>query len=205
MIFASSSRLKAFNNSRMKTAIDEKHMPETLPFEMEEQAGRNPFMIAIAALAGAYFIWAALHPDEWRMIDGVNLLIHEAGHIFFMPFGEFLMIAGGSLLQVIIPLVFAGYFYYHGKAYSCALVLLWVGESLLNVSVYAGDSVLMQLPLLGGNDSIHDWNYMLDRLGLLDHTQGIARAIRLSGSLTIICATLWALASTRRQAPGADL
>lgn len=182
-------------------------MPEAFPSEADqltEGGGRDPLMLAIASLAGAYFLWAALYPAEWRLIDGVNLLIHEAGHILFMPFGEFLMIAGGSLLQVIMPLVFAGYFYFHGKAYSCALILLWVGESLLNVSVYAGDSVLMQLPLLGGNDSIHDWNYMLDRLGMLDHTQAIARVIRLSGSLTIMCATLWALASARRQAPGAD-
>jgi hypothetical protein len=166
---------------------------------------RDPLLIAIASLAGAYFLWAALYPHEWRMIDGVNLIIHEAGHIFLMPFGEFLMIAGGSLLQVIMPLVFAGYFYYHGKPFSCALVLLWTGESLLNVSVYAGDSVLMQLPLLGGNDSIHDWNYMLDRLGLLDRTPQIANAIRLSGSLMIVCATLWALASARRHSEIADL
>lgn len=170
-----------------------------------EGGNRDPLMIAIASMAGAYFLWAALHPDEWRLIDGVNLLIHEAGHIFFMPFGEFLMIAGGSLLQVILPLVFAGYFYYHRKPYSCALVLLWVGESLLNVSVYAGDSVLMQLPLLGGNDSLHDWNYMLDRLGLLDHTPTIARAIRLAGSVMIVCATLWAVASARRRSSSADI
>jgi hypothetical protein len=183
-------------------------MRETFRMETarpEDAGRRDPLMTVVASLAGAYFLWAALHPDEWRMIDGVNLVIHEAGHIFFMPFGEFLMIAGGSLLQVILPLVFAGYFYYHRKFYSCALVLLWVGESLLNVSVYAGDSVLMQLPLLGGNDSIHDWNYMLDRLGLLDHTQTIARAIRLSGSLTIVCATLWALICARRHSSSADL
>jgi hypothetical protein len=164
----------------------------------DEPIADGKFKTAVAILCGAYFLWAAVHPDSWRLIDGVNLVIHEAGHVVFRPFGEFLMIAGGSLFQVIVPLVFAGYFYFNRKHYSCALVLFWAGESLLNVSVYAGDSVLMQLPLLGGNDSLHDWNYMLDHLGLLHQTSGISRMIRALGTLTILFATVWAIYAARR-------
>ncbi|HEX8492588.1 MAG TPA: hypothetical protein VF658_07080 [Pyrinomonadaceae bacterium] len=158
----------------------------------------DPVRVIAALVAGAYFLWAALHPLEWRLIDNVNLVIHEAGHIFFMPFGQFLMIAGGSLLQLIIPAIFALYFYYHGKSYSCALVLLWVGESLLNVSVYAGDAVSMQLPLLGGKDSIHDWNYMLDELNWLSHTPEIAKALHAIALLLIVGATAWAIIAAFR-------
>ena len=135
---------------------------------------------------GSYFLWCAWDPYQWHLIDGANLLIHEAGHVIFMPFGEYLMIAGGSLLQVIMPAVFVFYFFYNGKVYSAALVMLWVGESLLNVSVYAGDSIKMQLPLLGGQDSVHDWNYLLDRAGLLAATPKIAMLIRLAGTLVIL-------------------
>lgn len=163
-----------------------------------ERAIPDRARLVVALVAGAYFLWAVLHPLDWRLIDGVNLVIHEAGHIFFMPFGEFLMIAGGSLFQLIVPAVFALYFYYHGKHYSCALVLLWVGESLINVSVYAGDSIEMQLPLLGGNDSIHDWNYLLDHMGWLSHTNGIAKALHLTAALIIIAATLWAIIAAAR-------
>ena len=163
-----------------------------------EHATLDPLRLIAALIAGAYFLWAVLHPLEWRLIDGVNLVIHEAGHIFFMPFGQFLMVAGGSLLQVIIPAIFALYFYHHGKSYSCALVLLWVGESLLNVSVYAGDAVVMQLPLLGGKDSIHDWNYMLDTLGWLSHTPEIAKALYAFAALLIVSATAWAVVATFR-------
>lgn len=154
--------------------------------------------IVLAILAGAYFLWAAAHPDQWRMIDGLNLVIHEAGHIVFKPFGDFLMIAGGSLFQVIVPLTFAGYFFFNKQSFSCAFVLFWVGESLLNVSVYAADAVFMQLPLLGGDNSIHDWNYMLDDLGLLRQTAGIALAIRALGTLTIIFAIVWAIYAARQ-------
>jgi hypothetical protein len=156
--------------------------------------------LGVAAAAAAYFLWAAAHPDSWRLVDGVNLVIHEAGHVVFGPFGEFLAIAGGSLFQVIVPAVFAVYFYLNHKPYSCALVLFWTGESLLNVSVYAADSVAMQLPLLGGDNSIHDWNYMLDRLGLLRQTAGIALFIRALGTLLIVFAALWAIRTALRPA-----
>lgn len=147
---------------------------------------KDPFKLACAVLAGAYFLWCAYDPSRWHFIDGVNLVIHEAGHIAFMLFGEFVTIAGGSLFQVIVPAAFAGYFIRQRQYYAAALVLLWVGESLLNVSVYAGDAVRLELPLLGGDDSMHDWNYMLDRTALLGSTARIAGFIRLCGTLVIV-------------------
>jgi hypothetical protein len=142
--------------------------------------------LIVAGIASAYFLWCAYDPTQWHLIDGVNLLIHEAGHIVFSPFGEFMMIAGGSLFQVIMPLLFVGYFAYQRKFYSAALVLFWVGESILNVSVYAADSLALQLPLLGGPDSMHDWNYLLSSLNLLQATARVAGTIRVLGTLTII-------------------
>ncbi|HKQ52105.1 MAG TPA: hypothetical protein VJT74_07040 [Pyrinomonadaceae bacterium] len=166
----------------------------------QEPLSADKVKLAVAVAATLYFLWAALHPDSWRLIDGVNLVIHEAGHVVFSPFGQFLAVAGGSLFQVIVPVVFAGYFYFSRKPYSCALVLFWAGESLLNVSVYAADSIAMQLPLLGGDNSIHDWNFMLDRLGLLHQTARIAFALRALGTLLIISAALWAILTALRPA-----
>jgi len=36
-----------------------------------------------------------------------NLVFHEAGHIILSPFGRFLGVLGGSLMQVLIPCVCA--------------------------------------------------------------------------------------------------
>jgi hypothetical protein len=146
---------------------------------------KNIPKLVVAVIASLYFLWCAYDPYQWHLIDGVNLVIHEAGHLFFSPFGEFMMIAGGSLFQVIMPALFVGYFLYHRKYYSAALVFFWVGESILNVSVYAGDSVALQLPLLGGQDSVHDWNYLLSSLNLLSATATIAGAIRFLGTIVI--------------------
>jgi hypothetical protein len=151
-----------------------------------------------ALVAGLYFLWCAWDVKRWHLIDGANLIIHEAGHLIFSPLGEFLMIAGGSLMQVIMPAAFVFYFYRNDKAYSAALVCLWVGESLLNVSVYAGDSIARQLPLLGGQDTIHDWNYLLTRMGMLSATPKIAALIRLAGTLVILAGIFWAIRESLR-------
>ena len=80
-------------------------MPATLEPERTE---RDPLKTVVALMAGAYFLWAAMHPADWRMIDGFNLVMHEAGHVLFMFFGEFMTILGGSLFQVLAPAAFAG-------------------------------------------------------------------------------------------------
>jgi hypothetical protein len=160
---------------------------------------RDPLKTVVALLAACYFLWAATHAADWRFVDNFNLVIHEAGHILFMPFGQFMTVAGGSLFQVIVPAAFATYFYFQKKYYSSALVLFWVGESLLNVSVYAGDAVSMELPLLGGDDSIHDWNWMLDHLSLLGRTREIAGAIKALGVFAILTASVWSFLSARKK------
>src|SRR3954471_9145050 len=148
--------------------------------------------LIFAALLGLYFIWIAYDPMQGSFLDMVDLPIHETGHLLFRPFGEFLMVAGGSLFQVIFPAAFVGYFIWHEKYYSAAIVLLWVGQSILNVFVYAADAVVMQLVLTSGSTgsegSFHDWNYLLTAIGLLASTKTVAGIIRFAGTLVIISA-----------------
>lgn len=153
---------------------------------------KNPFKLIVAGVASLYFLWSAWRL-EWHFIDGVNLLVHEAGHVVFRPFGEVMMIAGGSLFQVIVPLVFVAYFLWNRKYFSAALVLFWVGESILYVAIYAADSLALQLPLVGGEDAIHDWNYLLGHFGMLKQTAKIAGFIRFLGTLCIIAAAVWSI------------
>lgn len=149
--------------------------------------------LIFAAVLALYFLWIAFDPIQGSFLDNVDLPIHEFGHLLFRIFGEFMGIAGGSLFQVIFPIVFVGYFVWQRSYYSAAIVMFWVGQSLLNVWIYASDAVVMQLVLTSGftgtEGSFHDWNYMLDRLGLLDSTRTIAGAIRLAGTAVIIVAS----------------
>jgi hypothetical protein len=142
--------------------------------------------LIFAGLLTIYFLWVAYDPMQGSFLDMVDLPIHETGHLIFGIFGEFVGMAGGTLFQIILPAVFVGYFWWNEKHFSAAVVLFWVGQSIINVYIYAQDAVTMQLPLVGGG--IHDWNWMLTRLGLLDSTKLIAGMIRAVGSLTIIAA-----------------
>ena len=47
--------------------------------------------------------------------------------------------------------------------------LLWLGQNFVNISVYAADAQKRKLPLLGGNNVYHDWNYLLSEIGILKY------------------------------------
>ena len=151
--------------------------------------------LVLAILFTLYFVWIALDPMQGSFLDNVDLPIHEFGHLLFRPFGQFLMVAGGSLFQVIMPAIFVGYFIWQRSFYSAAIVLFWVGQSILNVWVYAADAVVMKLVLTSGftgsEGSFHDWNYLLTATGLLSSTKIVAGAIRLAGTLVIISAVVF--------------
>lgn len=150
--------------------------------------------LIFAVLLAIYFLWIAFDPMAGSFLDMVDLPIHETGHLIFRLFGEFMMIAGGSLFQIIVPAVFVGYFWWNEKYYSAAIVLFWVGQSIINVYIYAADAVVMQLMLTSGmtgsEGGFHDWNYMLTSLGLIGSTKIVAGLIRLAGTVTIICAAV---------------
>jgi hypothetical protein len=150
--------------------------------------------LIFAGLMSIYFLWIAFDPLQGSFLDLVDLPIHETGHLLFRPLGEFMSIAGGSLFQVILPAAFVGYFIWNGKYYAASIVLFWVGQSILNVYVYAADAVVMQIVLTSGftgsEGSFHDWNYLLTATGLIGSTKMMAGIIRAVGTVTIIAAAV---------------
>ena len=127
----------------------------------------------------------SLEPSGFLLgiLDGANLIFHEAGHILFLPFGEFLQYLGGSLTQVTIPAICAVYFFLHEQRSALAFTLFWTGESITNVAIYLADARRMELPLIGGD---HDWNYLLDRLNLLSQAENLGRLALTLGVILIL-------------------
>lgn len=146
------------------------------------------FLIAgVAIIFATYFFWN-IQDSKWHFLDGVDLIIHEAGHPIFSIFGEFIGIAGGTIMQLIVPLAFIVYFAFTKRFFSAAIVTFWLGQSILNVHVYAADAIKMELPLVGGN--IHDWNYLLSHTNLLQKTDLVAGIIRATGIIALSMATI---------------
>jgi len=150
----------------------------------------NYLKAGFIGLIGIYGVVCALSPKTYRWLDLVNLVFHEAGHTIFGFFGELIGILGGSLMQVLIPALVTGYFILDAQRWSGMVTLFWVSQSLFNVSVYVRDARAQTLPLLGGEDTIHDWNWLLGRLGLLSWDQTIGGAIYTAGLLALAVSIL---------------
>ena len=146
--------------------------------------------IAFLILIAIYGVVRVTNAEHWDPLDDLNLAVHEAGHLVFSAFGETLTILGGSLFQVIVPAVFVGYFLRTRQRYAASATMAWVGVNLLNVSRYIGDARAQQLPLLGGEDSIHDWWYLLINWDLLPRDLAIARWVHFFGVVAFITAIL---------------
>ena len=166
------------------------------------QQQRDTTKTIIAAFFTVYFLWCAYDPESAYFTHLINLPIHEAGHIIFRLFGEFTGIAGGSVLQILVPVVFFAYFVFYKKPFSASIVLFWVGNNFLDVYVYANDAVAMQLPLLSGltgaEGGFHDWNYLLTETNLIDKTYLIAKILRFTGTILTVAAAIGAFVYATR-------
>ena len=79
------------------------------------------------------------------------LVFHEAGHIVFMAFGEWMTILGGTLGQLLMPILLAGALLLKNRDPFGAAVGLWLfGVSVLDVAPYMYDALHPQLMLLSG-------------------------------------------------------
>ena len=124
----------------------------------------------VLGLAALYFLWSR---GNYGILDAFELAVHETGHVLFAFFGEFIRMAGGTLLQLIVPIMLAWGFYKGDYRPGVQFSLFLLGHSLLNVSVYAQDARRQLLPLIGGRHVRLDWNWMLDTAGMLAWDQEI--------------------------------
>jgi len=178
------------------------HVPETwverLPFlePLENEWQRVPLAALIVASAFyGLFLWqAARGSGPFLMIDLVFIPVHEGGHLLFRFFGEFLSVAGGTILQLSVPLMLATFFFFQRQVQGVAFCLFFFFEQFLPISVYLADARAQELPLLtvgDADDVIHDWNYLFDRFGVLEHDTQIAHAVQIIGWIGMILTTAW--------------
>jgi len=163
---------------------------------------RRPRLLLTFFLA-IYGAACLVHPGSGGFLDAVDLAIHETGHIVFAPFGEFVGFAGGTLAQLIMPVVFALYFWRQGDRHAATVPAWWFAQNLWNISVYAADARAQLLPLVGGGE--HDWAYMLGRLGWLQLDTRIARLIWLAGVLTYVVSVVAGVRYARAAKAGAAI
>ena len=148
---------------------------------------------------GWYFISLSFHTNEIgeSFMHRINLAFHEAGHVAFIPFGRFMTILGGSLGQLIMPLIVMGAFLWkHHNTFGASVAAWWLGQSLMDLAPYINDARTQQLELVGGGSGwerpgAHDWNNILTELNLLHRDYRIAWWADVIGSAILLAGLAW--------------
>jgi hypothetical protein len=130
----------------------------------------------------------------------IVLPIHEAGHLLFIPFGRFMSVLGGSLLQVLLPLVLMASFVFgfggsRRDNFAASLMLWWAAVSIIDVAPYIWDAFDPKMMLLGGKTGAesdgHDWQKILGDLGLIKKAHLIAGIAHNLGLVMMLVAYAW--------------
>ena len=100
-------------------------------------------------------------------------IVHEAGHgvCYILPCPQFITAANGTLFQLAFPLGIACYYKQKGNLFASYIAWFFVGFSLQYTAWYISTAHEgLHLPAYKsflGVDGNHDFNYILDVLGLL--------------------------------------
>ena len=149
-----------------------------------------PWHMVVTSLAFAWFFYVLrTDEDQYIFLDFVNLAFHEAGHPFFGLFGNTLGLYGGTIGQLVFPVVVCVTFWKQREPVGCAVAGVWFGENFLNIARYMADARAQVLPLVGGGD--HDWTNIFSRWGVLSSDTAIAHTVATTGWMLMLAAWAW--------------
>lgn len=185
--------------------------PETWPlvaqfFFCPRPLGRQQFFgLRVVLLVAMIFFSAQLFRQGYdapiaQYLHCLNLPVHETGHIVFGIFGKPVVTSlGGSLFQIIMPLVFCFALWIKPRDLMGASVgLWWAFENFIDVAPYIDDALHMRLMLISGGTGaeapygFHDWNFILSETGLLLKHDKIADVVYTMGYAGMVLCCLWA-------------
>jgi len=160
--------------------------------------GRVAFFVALLVWGG-YFILLNYRSNEIMnsFMHRIDLVFHEAGHVVFMPFGSFMGVLGGTLGQLIMPIVvMVALIVTANDNFGGSVGLWWLGQSLMDCAPYIADARALKLQLVGGGSGrdrpgFHDWENILLDLNLIDHDLQIGAMAHVLGAVVMLVALAW--------------
>jgi hypothetical protein len=145
-----------------------------------------------------FLLYAFTNRTGFLILDYVNLIIHEGGHFFFSWFGHTIMILGGTLGELLVPLLCALYFFWQRETTGFAFCSLWLFENFPYIGTYMADARTGALPLVGSGDS--DWEILFSQWGLLAQDQKIGATMHTLGYLGMLATVAWLAYRVRHDA-----
>jgi hypothetical protein len=170
-------------------------------------AGRILLLVLLARWTLLFLLW----PMREDVVGGsflhvISIPFHEAGHVIFAPFGDLMTSLGGSLTQILIPVVCLVAFLKpkNFNPFAAAVMLWWAGQNLADVAIYINDARSLQLVLLGGHTGMevegHDWEHILQLTGLLHRDHQMAWTVHALGALFMVGGIIWGIVLTWQSA-----
>src|SRR6266436_4941267 len=141
-----------------------------------------------------FLVYAFSQHGDFLFIDLANLVVHEGGHLLFGWFGPTLGLWGGTLLQWLVPVLLAAYFFSQRQTSGFAFCSFFFFENWLYTATYMADARAMVLPLVTAGDSDfveHDWHAIFSGLGVLQYDTKIAAVVRFLGWCGMLAAVAW--------------
>jgi hypothetical protein len=145
-----------------------------------------------------FLLYAFIVHTGFLFLDYVNLIIHEGGHFFFSWFGYTVTILGGTLAELLVPLLCAIYFFWKRETAGFTFCSFWFFENFPYIGTYMADARTGVLPLVGSEES--DWTILFAQWGLLVQDQKIGGTIRILGWLGMIATIAWLAFRVRQDA-----
>ncbi len=178
----------------------------TLLFGVERPRGNatliaRAILLLLVFLLGIRFILAPIPSNVTgnSFLHLMNLPFHEAGHIFFRPFGRLITSMGGAMGQLLVPLIcFSVLLFKTRDPFGAAIAFWWFGENFLDLAPYINDARHLTMPLIGGGTGrttpygFHDWQFILTETGLLQYDHFLAKLAWALGTAIMLSAVLWA-------------
>lgn len=138
---------------------------------------RAPLVLYLAYAVIRYF----LDSDYSSIFAALSLGLHELGHVVFgfLPF--FFVALAGSAVEVLVPLAGMLMFLRQPDYFGIGVLGCWLSYNLYGIGRYIADS-RDQFGIyvsIGGGEAQHDWEYILDTLGLLQQDKAIGALVRI--------------------------
>ena len=88
-------------------------------------------------------------PSGAHFLDAAHLITHESGHLLFSYLGnETITVMGGTILQLLAPLLLAASFAWRGQTLGTAFCMWGFFNAMIPMGVYMSDARAKGLPLV---------------------------------------------------------
>jgi hypothetical protein len=150
---------------------------------------RAPLLLYLAYALARY----AADDDNASIFAGLTLGLHELGHLLFgfLPF--FLVALAGSAVEVIVPILGMIMFLRQPDYFGIGVLGCWLSYNLFGIGRYIADSRAQEgvYVTVGGGDAQHDWEYILDSVGLLQQDVAIGALVKLLAVVVGLASLGW--------------